>query len=178
MDRGCVIRTVGCGYALESDLLWWNKGSLCDKKTLLLNSWASCCSSRSYACASAFTGQCGMRSARPRQGVAVVGACKEKGGSSPLPLDPSLVFPLHARLVSLRFLWLQARHSFSVRRTVFTAQSYQSHSEWVLHAAYVYASVQTRELVPQHVDKKKLDWTGEDHFLLSWALLNTLSLKT
>lgn len=92
MDRGCVIRTVGCGYALESDLLWWNKGSLCDKKTLLLNSWASCCSSRSYACASAFTGQCGMRSARPRQGVAVVGACKEKGGSSPLPLDPSLVF--------------------------------------------------------------------------------------
>lgn len=63
-------------------------------------------------------------------------------------------------------------------RTVFTAQSYQSHSEWVLHAAYVYASVQTRELVPQHVDKKKLDWTGEDHFLLSWALLNTLSLKT
>lgn len=33
-----------------------------------------------------------MRSAHPRQGVAVVGACKEKGGSSPLPLDPSLVF--------------------------------------------------------------------------------------
>lgn len=51
--------------------------------------------SQSYVSASGFIGQCGMRSVRPGQGVAVVGACKEKGGSSPLPpplpLDPSLV---------------------------------------------------------------------------------------
>lgn len=45
-----------------------------------------------------FTGQCGMKSACSGQGVAVVGACKEKGGSFPFP--PSL--PLHPSLVCSR----------------------------------------------------------------------------
>lgn len=93
-----------------------DKASLCNTKTLRGSFWASCCSSLSHIFASGFAGKCFMRSARSEQGVAVVGACKEKGGSFPLPpslpLDPSLFCSPCSTCLSLLSLTACYQHSF------------------------------------------------------------------
>lgn len=81
---------MGYGYALENKLLM--KQGFTVSKTNIPEHIVVHCSPTCMPVG--FIGQYGMKSARPWQGVAVVGACKEKGGSSRLPLSLPLACPL------------------------------------------------------------------------------------
>lgn len=109
---GNIRRMKGCGYALQTELhciIWKHCGG--SSEHLVVHH-----SPTFYS--SGFAGQCFMMSARSQQGVAVVGACKEKGGSLPLPpslpLDPSLFCSPCSSCLSLLSLTACNQHSFSV----------------------------------------------------------------